>query len=275
MSGKLEPNWPAGSKPLEFKPKASTTLEVVAPPSREDLAALEAQDYYARLGGLSRDATPVDIMGAYATLASRYFKDPRAISPHPEYEIYHRLITEAYETLIDPRRRMDYNDDLAFKEHANSELANVAENVAGIFASSTDFIRAIDEVSELVLSLSKEVAHIDSIMKRVKPVIIENFTKFVADYLERFDIPSSAVMITKIIKALQFHFSLEQKELIDSIKTITFDSFAKRSTAFYQRYDPDEAFVKTDEAMYKLIDAGFDSIELHRMVHRRPQNKKE
>ena len=63
-------------------------------------------DFY-KLLGLSKDATQEEIKKAYRNLAKKYHPDI-----NKEHEAYFKLITQAYNTLIDPEKREKYDKHL-------------------------------------------------------------------------------------------------------------------------------------------------------------------
>jgi hypothetical protein len=263
-----EPKWPHGSKPPEFIEPTERTVssaEGLAAPSLEELEEMWAQDFYARLG-LDRNASRADIMGAYATLATKYSKDPTDTSGRSQYDTHYKLITEAYDTLLDPQRRASYDSDLDFKEETNIELGNIVENVTKIFTNSLDFVRAVDEVSELVHSFTKKGFHVDLVVSKIKPLIISNFVRYIHDYFETFDVVSSATKVKNTIDNIGFHFDLPKKELLSSIEEIAIDALRKRGVYYYRTYSREEAFLRTEEDLYKLIEAGFDARKLGMVI---------
>ncbi len=61
--------------------------------------------YYETLG-VARNATPIEIMGAYLKLAKRYHPE---VNPDPEAHEKFKKISEAYKVLSDPISRADYD----------------------------------------------------------------------------------------------------------------------------------------------------------------------
>jgi curved DNA-binding protein CbpA len=263
-----EPKWPSGSKPPEFiKPTESTAapVESIASPSLKELEEMWAQDFYARLG-LDRNASKADIMGAYATLATKYSKDPTDTSSRSPYDTHYKLITEAYDTLSDPQRRSLYDSDLDFKEETNMELGNIVENVSKMFADNPDFIRAVEDVSEMVHSFTKQGFSLELVLPKIKTLIISNFVKYMQGWFDTFDVTSSSKKVVKTITDLQFHFPLLKEELVSSIEEIAINALRKSATKSYGKYLPEEAFLRTEDDLYKLIDAGFDARKLVAIV---------
>jgi DnaJ-class molecular chaperone len=64
-------------------------------------------DHYTTLG-LSSGASPADIKRAYRLLAARYHPDR---NPEPQAVRMFRGVQTAYDVLIDPQRRHDYDEN--------------------------------------------------------------------------------------------------------------------------------------------------------------------
>lgn len=77
-------------------------------------------DYYAQLG-LSRDATPVEIKTAFKKLALRYHPD--VYKGEDAHERMRQLL-QAYQTLIDPAARQQYDAELTSSRRTTSATYN-------------------------------------------------------------------------------------------------------------------------------------------------------
>ncbi len=80
-------------------------------------------DFY-RLLGLSPDATPGQIKKAYRKLAKKYHPDLN----QPESEKF-KLITQAYQTLIDPEKRKAYDNRLQKNSGLKASLEKTLEKI--------------------------------------------------------------------------------------------------------------------------------------------------
>ena len=106
-------------------------------------------DFYSILG-LSRGATPAEIRRAYRRLARRYHP---GINPGDRAaEALFRRITEAYETLVDPRRRQEYDrtgqsaPPPGRQEGAGLEFAGFDFSVAAQGAQAATFTELFAEI---------------------------------------------------------------------------------------------------------------------------------
>lgn len=77
---------------------------------------MEQKDYY-QIMGLSRDASENDIKMAYRKLARKYHPD---ISKEPHAEERFKEMATAYETLKDPKKRAEYDQELKYKEYSKN-----------------------------------------------------------------------------------------------------------------------------------------------------------
>ena len=82
----------------------------------------ESRNYYEILG-VAQDATRDEIAKTYRDLCriyhpdSNYYADIIDDAPTPEHSDIFRIITDAYNTLIDDGSRARYNDQLFYKHH--------------------------------------------------------------------------------------------------------------------------------------------------------------
>lgn len=110
-----------------------------------NLEDLEKKDFYELLG-ISRSATPAEIKTAYHEIARIYHPDSHFYGEILEYEFSEKdkkifqLITSAYDTLIKPDKRKDYDLTLGpetFKpaeEMENYTQSNISDSSSGLSA---------------------------------------------------------------------------------------------------------------------------------------------
>lgn len=113
LTGWLEPEDPASRRKREAAP---TEPELTRDECLGRLAVSEGRDNYAVLG-IERTARREKVREAYYALARRYHPDRFRSGPLadllPRFEEYFRWVTEAYNTLIDPAGRAEYDEQLS------------------------------------------------------------------------------------------------------------------------------------------------------------------
>lgn len=100
----------------------------------------EKKDFYEILN-IDKDASPKEIKKAYRKLAKKYHPDINKTDPHAKEKFI--KIKDAYETLIDPKKRKIYDEfgynpkNLDFSDlYHNNDLIHIREILREFFRSN-------------------------------------------------------------------------------------------------------------------------------------------
>jgi len=107
-------------------------------------------DFY-KILGVKRDASPEEIKKAFREKAKKYHPDI-----NPNNQEYFKLVVEAYETLIDPKKRREYDNQFIEAERNNGEKPANQQNIfSNIFDITSRKRKGKDIKKEIYLTLKE------------------------------------------------------------------------------------------------------------------------
>ena len=178
---------------------------------------------------IQEDATSAEIRKAYKKLAGTYHPDKKTGN-----EELFKAIKQAYDTLIDPIKRSNYNATGIYKgadlEKVNTARSAVESRIEQIIEFAIDQIENVDIVETLkqdidknikvcdkdIKRLNKKIDKLNKNKKRAKGIILNVFNnKIKAKEEEKQDAMLSKELFeisSKIIKTCVYEFEQEQEQ---------------------------------------------------------------
>jgi curved DNA-binding protein CbpA len=232
-------------------------------PKDVDIKSFSVGDFYKRLG-VSRNASHEDIMRAYASLASIYYqgKQNQPTEPRSDYKYVYDLITEAYDTLMDPKLRIAHDIKLDFTENSSEDLDLFKKDIQFFFQDpKLSFSEVISKIQERFNLLISSGIDKNFLLSKIVEMITAEFVKRTRDNFTSFTISSAGVFLVKDINALS-GLGIEGKLLLNQVQEIANISFVSQSIGYLRQYGEEEAWSRITNALATLDQLGFNKVLL-------------